>query len=99
MKGLRRDRPQSFHESLGWCFPYSILSTECLANDWQKFLSNLSYLLNQLIMKFAQRNYAYLHNEQQSLVFNLKYTTQMQLNIVQRLQANFVIELANTKKF
>lgn len=48
-------------------------------------------------MKFAQRNYAYLHNEQQSLVFNLKYTPQMQLKIVQRLQANFVIELSNTK--
>ena len=48
-------------------------------------------------MKFAQRNYAYLHNERQSLVFNLKYTPQMQLKIVQQLQANFVIELANTK--
>ena len=48
-------------------------------------------------MKFAQRNYAYLHNEQQYLAFNLKYTTQMQLKIVQRLQANFVIELSNTK--
>ena len=48
-------------------------------------------------MKFAQQNYAYLHNEQQSLVFNLKYTPQMQLKIVQRLQANFVIGFANTK--
>ena len=48
-------------------------------------------------MKFSWLNFADLHSEQQSLVFNLNYTMQTQLKIVQWLQANFVMELTNTK--
>ena len=48
-------------------------------------------------MKFSWLNFADLHSEKQSLVFNLNYTMQTQLKIVQWLQANFVMELTNTK--
>lgn len=48
-------------------------------------------------MKFSWLNFADLHSEQQSLVFNLNYIVQTQLKIVQWLQANFVMELSNTK--
>lgn len=46
-------------------------------------------------MKFYWLNFADLHSEQQSLVFNFNYTIQTQLKIVQRLQANLVMELTN----
>lgn len=48
-------------------------------------------------MKFSSLNFADLHTQQQSLVFNLNYTIQTQLKIVQWLQANFVMELNNSK--
>ena len=48
-------------------------------------------------MKFSWLNFTDLHSEKQSLVFNLNYTMQTQLKIVQWLQANFVMELTNTK--
>lgn len=48
-------------------------------------------------MKFSWLNFADLHTQQQSLVFNLNYTIQTQLKIVQWLQANFVMELNNSK--
>lgn len=48
-------------------------------------------------MNISWLNFADLHSEKQSLVFNLNYTMQTQLKIVQWLQANFVMELANTK--
>lgn len=48
-------------------------------------------------MKFSWLNFADLHSEQQSLVFNLNYTIQTQLKMVQWLQENFVMELNNNK--
>lgn len=48
-------------------------------------------------MKFSWLNFADLHTQQQSLVSNLNYTIQTQLKIVQWLQANFVMELNNSK--